>query len=78
MITSVVAILIAVFVLHRHIRSHHLRFRVRFDLLPTATFDPSPRAGCWGSVMETMDQPSVEDGVNDRWDEFVRATFRPR
>ncbi|WP_410625897.1 hypothetical protein [Amycolatopsis sp. cmx-8-4] len=42
--TAAVAILIAVFVLHRHIRSHHLRSRVRFDLLPTATFDPSPRA----------------------------------
>ncbi|WP_410665283.1 hypothetical protein [Amycolatopsis sp. lyj-84] len=38
---AVVAILIAVFVLHRHFRSHHLRSRVRFDLLPTATFDPS-------------------------------------
>ncbi|GLY38986.1 hypothetical protein Amsp01_050100 [Amycolatopsis sp. NBRC 101858] len=42
--TAAVAILIAVFVLHRHIRSRHLRSRVRFDLLPTATFDPSPRA----------------------------------
>jgi hypothetical protein len=42
--TAAVAILIAVFVLHRHIRSHHLRSRVRFDLLPTATFDPSSRA----------------------------------
>ncbi|RSM43229.1 hypothetical protein DMA12_19560 [Amycolatopsis balhimycina DSM 5908] len=42
--TAVVAILIAVFVLHRHFRSHHLRSRVRFDLLPTTTFDPSPQA----------------------------------
>ncbi|SEE25891.1 hypothetical protein SAMN04489729_6859 [Amycolatopsis lurida] len=39
--TAVVAILIAVVVLHRHFRSHHLRSRVRYDLLPTATFDPS-------------------------------------
>ncbi len=39
--TAVVAILIAVFVLHRHLRSHHLRSRVSYDLLPTATFDPS-------------------------------------
>ncbi|UUV29887.1 hypothetical protein NQK81_34770 [Amycolatopsis roodepoortensis] len=39
--TAVVAILIAVFVLHRHFRSHHLRSRVSYDLLPTATFDPS-------------------------------------
>ncbi|MBB2498467.1 hypothetical protein H5411_04865 [Amycolatopsis echigonensis] len=38
---AVVAILIAVFVLHRHIRSRHLRSRVRYDLLPTAAFDPS-------------------------------------
>ncbi|MFI7114953.1 hypothetical protein [Amycolatopsis sp. NPDC049868] len=38
---EVVAILIAVFVLHRHLRSHHLRSRVSYDLLPTATFDPS-------------------------------------
>jgi hypothetical protein len=42
--TTAVAILIAVFVLHRHIRFHHLHSRVRFDLLPTAGFDPSPRA----------------------------------
>src|SRR4051812_80302 len=42
--TAAVAILIAVFVLHRHLRSHHLRSRVRFDLLPTAGFDPSPQA----------------------------------
>ncbi|MGW5715311.1 hypothetical protein ACWEVP_04030 [Amycolatopsis sp. NPDC003865] len=42
--TAVVAILIAVFVLHRHLRSHHLRSRVRFDLLPTVGFDPSPQA----------------------------------
>ncbi|WP_410608391.1 hypothetical protein [Amycolatopsis sp. lyj-109] len=42
--TAAAAILIAVFVLHRHFRSHHLRSRVRFELLPTATFDPSPRA----------------------------------
>lgn len=42
--TAAVAILIAVFVLHRHLRSHHLRSRIRFDLLPTATFDPSPQA----------------------------------
>ncbi|HEY3472612.1 MAG TPA: hypothetical protein VGL47_46270 [Amycolatopsis sp.] len=42
--TAAVAILIAVFVLHRHLRSHHLRSRVRFDLLPTAGFDPSPHA----------------------------------
>jgi hypothetical protein len=42
--TAVAATLIAVFVLHRHFRSHHLRSRVRFDLLPTATFDPSPQA----------------------------------
>ncbi|WP_240521921.1 hypothetical protein [Amycolatopsis vastitatis] len=42
--TAAVAILIAVFVLHRHFRSRHLRSRVRFELLPTATFDPSPRA----------------------------------
>ncbi len=42
--TAAVAILIAVFVLHRHLRSHHLRSRVRFELLPTATFDPSPQA----------------------------------
>ena len=42
--TTAVAILIAVFVLHRHLRSHHLRSRVRFDLLPTAGFDPSPQA----------------------------------
>ncbi len=42
--TAAVAILIAVFVLHRHVRSRHLRSRVRFDLLPTATFDPSPQA----------------------------------
>ncbi len=41
---AAVAILIAVFVLHRHVRSHHLRSRVRFDLLPTAGFDPSPQA----------------------------------
>ncbi|UKD58567.1 hypothetical protein L3Q65_18190 [Amycolatopsis sp. FU40] len=39
--TAVVAILIAVFVLHRHIRSRHLRSRVRYDLLPTAAFEPS-------------------------------------
>ncbi|WP_337821964.1 hypothetical protein [Amycolatopsis sp. A1MSW2902] len=38
---AVVASLIAVFVLHRHIRSRHLRSRVRYDLLPTAAFDPS-------------------------------------
>ncbi|NBH06027.1 hypothetical protein GTY80_22590 [Amycolatopsis sp. SID8362] len=38
------AILIAVFVLHRHFRSRHLRTRVRFDLLPTSVFDPSPQA----------------------------------
>ncbi|RSN45283.1 hypothetical protein DMC64_19860 [Amycolatopsis sp. WAC 04197] len=38
---ALVAILIAVFVLHRHFRSHHLRSRVSYDLLPTATFDPS-------------------------------------
>ncbi len=42
--TAAVAILIAVFVLHRHLRSRHLRSRVRFELLPTATFDPSPQA----------------------------------
>lgn len=42
--TAVVAILIAVFVLHRHLRSHHLRSRIRFDLLPTVGFDPSPQA----------------------------------
>ncbi|MGW4524974.1 hypothetical protein [Amycolatopsis sp. NPDC004378] len=42
--TAVVAILIAVLVLHRHFRSHHLRSRVRFDLLPTASFDPSSQA----------------------------------
>jgi hypothetical protein len=42
--TAAVAILIAVFVLHRHLRSHHLRSRVRFDLLPTVGFDPSPQA----------------------------------
>ncbi|SEF37132.1 hypothetical protein SAMN05421837_112245 [Amycolatopsis pretoriensis] len=42
--TAAVAILIAVFVLRRHLRSHHLRSRVRFDLLPTAGFDPSPQA----------------------------------
>jgi hypothetical protein len=42
--TAAVAILIAVFVLHRHFRSRHLRSRVRFELLPTAGFDPSPRA----------------------------------
>jgi len=42
--TAAVAILIAVFVLHRHLRSHHLRSRVRFELLPTATFDPTPQA----------------------------------
>src|SRR4051812_36463545 len=41
--TAAVAILIAVFVLHRHLRSHHLRSRVRFGLLPTAGFDPSPQ-----------------------------------
>lgn len=41
--TAVAAILIAVFVLHRHLRSHHLRSRVRYDLLPTATFDPTPQ-----------------------------------
>ncbi|WP_239070503.1 hypothetical protein [Amycolatopsis sp. SID8362] len=35
------AILIAVFVRHRHLRSRHLRIRVRFDLLPTSAFDPS-------------------------------------
>lgn len=29
-------------------------------------------------AMEAMNQPSVEDGVNGRWDEFVRSTFRPR
>lgn len=39
--TAVVAILIAVFVLHRHFRSRHLRSRVSYDLLPTATFDLS-------------------------------------
>ncbi|MFD5248457.1 hypothetical protein ACFWIW_28220 [Amycolatopsis sp. NPDC058340] len=39
--TAVVAILIAVFVLHRHLRSRHLRSRVSYDLLPTTTFDPS-------------------------------------
>ncbi|MFC5117301.1 hypothetical protein ACFPN7_25475 [Amycolatopsis halotolerans] len=38
---AVVASLIAVFALHRHIRSRHLRSRVRYDLLPTAAFDPS-------------------------------------
>lgn len=42
--TAAVAILIAVFVLHRHLRSHHLRSRVRFELLPTVGFDPSPQA----------------------------------
>jgi hypothetical protein len=42
--TSATAILIAVFVLHRHFRSHHLRTRIRFDLLPTAGFDPSLQA----------------------------------
>lgn len=42
--TAAVAILIAVFVLHRHLRSRHLHSRVRFDLLPTAGFDPSPQA----------------------------------
>ncbi|MFI5614042.1 hypothetical protein [Amycolatopsis sp. NPDC051903] len=40
-ITAVVAIGIAVFVLHRHFRSRHLRSRVRYDLLPTTSFDPS-------------------------------------
>ncbi|MFJ7215966.1 hypothetical protein [Amycolatopsis sp. NPDC098790] len=40
--TVAVAILIAVFVLHRHLRAHHLRSRIRFDLLPTAMVDPSP------------------------------------
>ncbi|MFD8493313.1 hypothetical protein [Amycolatopsis sp. NPDC059657] len=39
--TAVVAIAIAVYVLHRHLRSRHLRSRVRYDLLPTATFDPT-------------------------------------
>lgn len=39
--TAVVALTIAVFALHRHLRSHHLRSRVRYDLLPTATFEPS-------------------------------------
>lgn len=39
--TAVVALTIAVFVLRRHLRSHHLRSRVRYDLLPTATFDPT-------------------------------------
>jgi len=29
-------------------------------------------------AMDGMDQPSVEDGVDDRWDEFVRSTFRRR
>ena len=42
--TAVVAILIAVLVLHRHFRSHHLRSRVRYDLLPTSSFDPSMQA----------------------------------
>jgi hypothetical protein len=42
--TAVAAILIAVSVLHRHFRSRHLRCRVRFELLPTVSFDPSPRA----------------------------------
>jgi hypothetical protein len=39
--TAVVAILIAVLVLRRHLRSHHLRSKVRYDLLPTISFDPS-------------------------------------
>ncbi|GAA4554562.1 hypothetical protein [Amycolatopsis samaneae] len=39
--TAVVAIGIAVVVLHRHLRSRHLRSKVRYDLLPTTSFDPS-------------------------------------
>lgn len=29
-------------------------------------------------VIEAMDRPAVEDGVNNRWDEFVRSSFQPR
>ncbi|MDI5975487.1 hypothetical protein [Amycolatopsis magusensis] len=42
--TALLAILIAVYVLHRHIRSHHLRSRVHYDFLPTTTFDPTQQA----------------------------------
>lgn len=39
--TGLVALVIAVLVLLRHFRSHLLRSRVSYDLLPTTTFDPS-------------------------------------
>ncbi|MGC7096720.1 hypothetical protein ACPZ19_18765 [Amycolatopsis lurida] len=42
--TALIAILIAVSVLHHHIRSHHLRSRVQYDFLPTTTFDPTNQA----------------------------------
>ncbi|MFI6031360.1 hypothetical protein [Amycolatopsis magusensis] len=42
--TALIAILIAVYGLHHHIRSHHLRSRVQYNFLPTATFDPSNQA----------------------------------
>lgn len=41
---ALLAIGIAVLVLHRHFRSHHLRSRIRYDLLPTAGFDPAHQA----------------------------------
>jgi hypothetical protein len=42
--TALLAIGIAVLVLHRHFRSHHLRSRIRYDLLPATTFEPSAPA----------------------------------
>ncbi|MFD9961715.1 hypothetical protein [Amycolatopsis sp. NPDC058986] len=39
--TAVVALTIAIIVLHRHFRSRHLRSKVGYDLLPTTSFDPS-------------------------------------
>lgn len=41
---ALLAIGIAVVVLHRHFRSRHLRSRIRYDLLPTASFDPAHQA----------------------------------
>ncbi|WP_232376793.1 hypothetical protein [Amycolatopsis aidingensis] len=42
--TALVALGIAIFVLHRHLRSHHLRSRIRYDFLPTTSFDASPQS----------------------------------
>lgn len=41
---ALAALGIAIFVLLRHFRSHHLRSKVVYDLLPTTTFDTTSQA----------------------------------